>query len=237
VFATIALTATLLAPSSTPHLYFEQTTIVYVEGQAAGPGVRTRTWHAGRRMRLEAGDVTDGLALVLHFDEDRAFRLDPTRQAAVVLDGARLRARSQADAAFAGGLMGGGEEGSVRTTPLEGTRTVAGHACRGFRLVGPSVRMVVWVAEDLPVGVGVFTDFLEWSGASRSLGGLLSAIRALPGFPLRTHTRLEALGEARETVSTVTEIRVGPQPPGLFEIPEGWSVETEPVPAGTGEQE
>ena len=237
MFVTLAVTFALLAPSSTEHLYFEQTTIVYVEGQAAGPGVHTRTWHAGRRMRMEAGDVSGGPALVLHFDEDRAFRLDPERQVAVELDGARLRARSQADAAFAGGLMGGEEEGSVRTTPLEGTRTVAGHACRGFRLVGPSVHMVVWVAEDLPVGVEVFTDFLEWSGASRSLGGLLSEIRALPGFPLRTHTRLEALGEMRETVSTVTEIRVGPQPLELFEVPTGWSVEAEPPAPGGGEQE
>ncbi len=87
--------------------------------------------------------------------------------------------------------------------------------------------MVVWVAEALPVGVEVFADFLEWTGASRSLGGLLAEIRALPGFPLRTHTRVEALGEIRETVSTVTAIQVGPQPAELFEIPAGWRVEAE----------
>jgi hypothetical protein len=180
-------------------------------------------------MRLEAADAAGGPALILHLDQDRAWRLDPERQVAVELDGARLRARSQADAAFAGGLMGGGDEDAVRSTPLEGTRTIAGHECRGFRIVGPSVQMVVWVAEDLPVGVDVFTDFLEWSGASRSLGGLLAGVRALPGFPLRTHTRLEALGEIRETVSTVTAIEVGPQPDALFEVPAGWRVEAEPA--------
>jgi hypothetical protein len=88
--------------------------------------------------------------------------------------------------------------------------------------------MTLWVAEDLPVGVDAFADFLEWSGASRSLGGLLDEIRALPGFPLQTRTRVEALGEVRETVSTVTSIDVGPQPEGLFEVPEGWRVVPEP---------
>jgi hypothetical protein len=123
--------------------------------------------------------------------------------------------------------MGGGEDGAVRTRALEGTRTVAGHVCRGYQLTGPSVQMVLWVAEDLPVGVEAFTDFLEWSGASRSMGGLLAQIRALPGFPLQTRTRVEVLGEIRETVSTVTTIDVGPQPRDLFEVPAGWRVEAE----------
>lgn len=98
------------------------------------------------------------------------------------------------------------------------------------------MQMVLWVAEDLEVGVETFADFLEWSGASRSLGGLLSEIRALPGFPLRTHTRLDALGEVQETVSTVTLIRVGRQPRELFEIPEGWRVEALPA-ADPGERD
>jgi hypothetical protein len=189
-------------------------------------------------MRLEAGDTPAGPALILRFDLDRAWRLDPEQEVAVELDSARLRARSQADAAFAAGLMGGGEAGAVRVQALEGTRTFAGYACRGYQLSGPSVRMVLWVAEDLPVGVDAFADFLEWSGASRSLGGLLARIRALPGFPLQTRTRVEVLGEIRETVSTVTTIDVGPQPGERFEVPAGWRVEVEaPAPTEEGDPE
>lgn len=231
-----AVALVLLAAPAAPELYFEQTTIVYQGGEPAGPGVRTRTWYAGQRMRLEAGDTPGGPALILRIDLDRAWRLDPERRVVVEVDIDGLRARSQKDAAFAAGMMGGGEEGAVRTTPLEGSRTIAGHGCRGFRLVGPSVQMVLWVAEDLEVGVETFADFLEWSGASRSLGGLLSEIRALPGFPLRTHTRLDALGEVQETVSTVTLIRVGRQPRELFEIPEGWRVDALPA-GGPGERD
>jgi hypothetical protein len=196
VFHVTALTFALLAAPSAPGLYFEQTTIVYLEGEPAGPGVRTRAWHDGQSMRLEAADAEGGPALILRLDLDRAFRLDPERQVAVELDIARLRARSQEDAAVAGGLMGGGEEGAVRTTALEGTRTVAGYACRGFRLRGPSVQMLVWVAEGLPVGVETFA--------------------------------VDVLGEMRETVTTVTAIRVGPQPRDLFEVPAGWRVEAAP---------
>jgi hypothetical protein len=214
-----ALTLAVLAAASAPGLYFEQTTIVYQGGEPAGPGVRTRAWHAGQSMRLEAGDAPGGPALVLRFDLDRAFRLDPARRVVVELDMDRLRARSQTDAAVAAGMTGGGEEGAVRSIPVEGSRTIAGYVCQ----------MVVWVAETLPVGVETFAAFLEWSGASRSLGGLLEEIRALPGFPLQTQTRVEVQGGVRDTVSTVTAIRVGPQPAELFEVPPGWSVEASPA--------
>jgi hypothetical protein len=228
VFPVTTLTLALLAATTTPGLYFEQTTIVYQDGAPAGPGVQTRTWHEGQKMRLEASDAPGGPALVLRLDLGRAWRLEPERRVAVELDIARLRARSQADAAVAAGITGGAEPGAVRTRALEGTKTIAGHVCRGFRLAGPSVQMVVWVADTLPVGVETFASFLEWSGASRSLGGLLEEIRALPGFPLQTHTRVDVRSGRRETVSTVTAIRVGPQAGDLFEIPDGWSVEAAP---------
>jgi hypothetical protein len=231
VFLTAALTFALVTGPPSPGVYFEQTTIVYMDGEPAGPGVRTRAWYSGRGLRLESADTEGGPSLILRLDLDRAWRLDPDQKVAVELDTKRLRARSQADAALAGSLIGAGETAAVRTRAVDGSRTVAGHACRGFRLTGPSVDMILWVAEDLPIGVDAFADFLEWSGASRSLGGLLQQIRALPGFPLQTRARVEALGELRETVSTVTLVDVGPQPEERFEVPQGWRVVPEP-PAG-----
>lgn len=213
-----------LAPLPAPAgLYFEQTTTIYADGQPLGPGVQTRVWHAGGCLRLEAQGAPSGPAFVLCSARGRAFRLDPERKVAVRLDVERLRERAQADAALAAGLMGGGEE-AVRTTALEEHRQIAGYDCRGFRLEGPSVRMVVWVAEGLPMGIDDFADILEWSGSARALGGLLSALRTLPGFPLETRTRVDVFGDIKETVSTVTLIRAGAQPSRLFEVPEGWKV-------------
>jgi hypothetical protein len=229
--AALVLVLTVAEPAG---LYFEQTTVVRPAGvrpdlrgpSGGGPGVRSRVWHSGRRLRLEAGDSAGGPALVLRLDDGRVLRLDPEARIAVELDASRLRARSHEDASVAASLMGGGED-ALRSSPLEGSRTIAGHRCRGFRLRGRQTSLDVWVAEDIPAGPGVFADFLEWSGAAQALGGLVAAIRELPGFPLETRTRVSVLGETQETIATVTTIRVGPQPAELFEVPVGWRVESE----------
>jgi hypothetical protein len=201
---------------------FEQVTTVRRAG-APAPGVRSRVSCAGRRMRLEPL-AAGGVALVLRLDENRALRLDPETRVATELDAERLRARSQSDAALAAGLMGAPEDGELRPAELSGTRTIAGHACRGYRLAGRFVTVDAWVAEDVPLRASVFADFLEWSGAGQALSGLVAGIRALPGFPLETRMRVSVLGEVQETVSTVTAIRVAPLPDSLFDVPAGWRV-------------
>jgi Domain of unknown function (DUF4412) len=222
VIAAAAFALALVAAEPTG-LYFEQTTVVRQTGMTPGAGVRTRVFCSEKRLRLEPGDSPGGPALLLRLDEGRIFRLDPESKVATELDASRLRSRSQSEAAVAAGLMGGPEQ-ELRERPLEGRRTIAGYACRGFRLSSPSVSMDVWVAEALPVHADVFADFLEWSGAEQALGGLVAAIRRLPGFPLETRTRVSVLGEMQETVSTVTAVRVGPQPAARFEVPPGWRV-------------
>jgi hypothetical protein len=211
-----------VAPAATDGVTFEQVTIVR-RAEAPAPGVRSRVSCAGRRLRLEPLGGA-GTALVLRLDENRALRLDPVARVATEIDAERLRARSQADAALAAGLMGAPEDGDLRPVELPGARTIAGHACRGYRLAGGFVTVDAWVAEDLPVRAAAFADFLEWSGAGQALSGLVSAIRALPGFPLETRLRVSVLGEIQETVSTVTAIRVAALPDSLFDVPAGWRV-------------
>jgi hypothetical protein len=200
---------------------------VRTDGVAQGAGVLSRVWYGGKRMRLEAGDVPGGPALILRLDLGKAWRLDPERKVATEIDVAQLRARSQMDASLAGDLMGGSEEGRVRTRALRDPRTIAGHACRGFRITGPSVVMDLYLAQDLGVGTDAFTEFIEWSGADQSMGGVLAAIRKLQGFPLQTRSRVTVLDRVHETVSTITKIVVGPQPRGLFEVPAGYRVAVE----------
>ena len=220
--ATTASAAPAAPDSAAQGLYFEQTTRVVSQDGAATSGVRSRVWHAARRMRLEAGDSPGGPALVLRLDEGRALRLDPEVKVAFEIDPQALRARSHQDASVAGTLIGA--EDDLRTSPLAGTRTIAGHACSGYRLRSRAASVELWVAADLP-RAAVFADFLEWSGAAQALPGLVAAIRELPGFPLETRTRVNVMGESQETVSTVTRIRVGLQPSELFDVPPGWRVE------------
>ena len=201
---------------------FEQTT--FVQGPAAppGPGVKTRVHYAGQRMRLESGEG-EGPAFVLRLDDERAFRLDPARRTALILDVARLRARAQGDAAMAGDLMGA-RDARPRTSPLPKPLTVAGYACQGYRITAGPTTLDVYVSEALPVGIERFAALLEWTGAEASLGPLVEALRALKGFPLETRSRVMVLGQAQETRTTVTRVVVGPLPKSLFEVPPGYAL-------------
>ena len=210
-----------------PDLYFEQTTVVLEEGRPVGPGVVSRVWYAGRRMRLEPGDAPNGPALILRIDQGKAYRVDPAAKRVIVVDLERLRARAQMDLSLAGDLMGAGEDARVRTSALRGTRTIAGHVCRGFRISSASATLDLYVASDLPIGISAFADFLEWSGATQSLAGFVEELRKLPGFPLETRSRVTVLGDVQETLSTVTWLKVGPAERRLFEPPPGYRLEPE----------
>src|SRR5262249_41402392 len=121
------------------------------------------------------------------------------------------------DLSMVGDLMG--SEVAGRTTPLKTARTIAGYPCRGFHISAGSTEMDVYVTDRIPLGIDAFTDFLEWSGASAALGAILDEVRRLPGFPLETRTRVTVLGRVQETLSTVTRVKLGPQPAALFEPP------------------
>jgi uncharacterized protein DUF4412 len=218
LLVTLASSAPMPAAKPSADVYFEQTTVAYEGGRPSGPGVVSRVWYGGQRMRMEAGGMTPAPALILRLDQGKAYRVDPAQRTVVVLDADRLRTRGQMDSAMAGELMGT-DNARVKTTPLPGERTVAGYKCRGFRITGGTMVMDLWLTSALPVGIETFSGFLEWSGAADSLGPFLVEIRGLSGFPLRSRSRVAVMGETHETVATVTLVRVGAHAAGLFEPP------------------
>ena len=222
----------ILAAAHPSGMSFEQTTRTVAADGSLGPGVLSRVFYSGRRIRLEVGGGSGGAAFVLRLDEGRAWRLDPERKQAVELDIDRVRAQAQMDASMAGDLMGfGAEAPTPRPAALRGTRTIAGHVCKGFRITAGSTVMDLWLAPNLPVGIATFAEFLEWTGASASLGGLVSALEDLKGFPLETRTRVSVLGEVHETLSTVTRLTLDPGASALFEVPAGYTTVREAPPA------
>lgn len=221
LLATLAGSAPASAAQPSADVYFEQTTVTYAGGRPSGPGVASRVWYGGQRMRMEAGDVTPAPALILRLDQGKAYRVDPAQRRVVAMAADRLRTRGQMDSAMAGELMGAGNA-RVATTSLPGERTVAGHRCRGFRIAGGTMVMDLWVTTELPVGIETFAGFLEWSGAADSLGPFLGEIRRLPGFPLQSRSRVTVMGETHETVATVTRVKVGAHAAELFEPPAGY---------------
>jgi hypothetical protein len=232
-FLSLALAVAFVLAASRPpaEVYFEQTTVTSREGAAApGPGIRSRVWVKGRRLRLE-GAGEGGPAFLLQLDLNQGYRLDPQHKVTIPVDLASLRNRAQMDASAASDLMGNAEEGDVRVVPLRAERTIAGYACKGYRLSAGPLRMDAYLASGLPIGIDAFSDLVEWTGAGQALGGIMAALRKLQGFPLETRTRVEVSGVAHETVSTVTRIEVGPQPAALFEPPADYQLDKGAAPA------
>lgn len=223
--ASLLVAAFFLAAPVPPDVSFEQTTVTTAPGATPGPGIKSRVFVSGRRLRLE-GASPNGPAFILQLDAGKAYRTDPERKVVFPVDLLQLRNRSQMDASAASDLMGSIAEGDVRTVALEGTRTIAGHSCQGYRLSAGSLRMEVCLAAGLPVGIDAFSDLVEWSGAGQAMAGILAELRKLRGFPLETRSRVSVNGQVHETVSTVTRIDVAPQPRTLFEPPAGWPIET-----------
>jgi hypothetical protein len=223
--AALALAAALLAApaaqASGGDVYYEQTTVTSAGGDPGGPGVLSRVWFGGQRIRLESGGAGHGTALILRLDQGRGWRVDPVEHTAERIDLEGLRAQSKTDAALAGELMGAGEADSVRASELPG-KTIAGYRCRGYRLKSSSAVIDVYTTTAVPVSMESFGAFLEWTGAADAMAGLWTEMRKLPGFPLETRALVNVLGEAHETVSTVTRLRVGAHPAALFELPAGY---------------
>src|SRR5688572_19428458 len=171
--AAVALLVALLVPAAAgADVYFEQTTISTAPGATPGPGVASRVWYSGKKMRMEPGGTATSPAFILRLDTGQAWRLDPVTRTAVAIDVDRLRSQAQMDLAMAGDLMGA-EEGAARTSPLREGKTIAGFRCRGYRIRSASSVVDVYVTDALPVGMDAFADFLEWSGATQSLAGLI----------------------------------------------------------------
>lgn len=226
----LCLVAAPLLLAGGTNVYFEQQTVTSTDGRSDGAGVLSRVWYGGRRMRLEAGDATGGPAFILQLDRGRAYRLDPVEKVATQIDLERLRSSAQMDLSVAGDLMGGDEEGTGRTAALKTPKTIAGYRCGGYRIRSASATLDLYVTEEIPLGIESFAEFLDWTGASQSLRGILDEIRKLPGFPLETRSRVTVMGKVHETRATVTRVKVGPQPSSLFDVPRDYEVRAEEPP-------
>jgi hypothetical protein len=222
------------AKAKASSVFFEQTATVTVDGQAQAP-MRSRVFWRGQSVRMESGNLLQPDVLLLDLAHDRAMRLDAATKTAAILDTAALRSHASLDFSMAADATGADDADRMRTTELEGTRSVAGYACKGHRIRGRNMSMDVWTSKAVPVPMSLFTEFLEWSGAAQSMAGLLPEIEAIGGFPLQTRTRVTAGGHTYESVATVVQIKTEPLDAALFEPPAGYRTvmmqESEPAPA------
>jgi hypothetical protein len=229
MIAVLTLLLATAAPVAPRSVFFEQTSSSTVDGQA-GPALRSRVYWRGHNVRLEFGDLLQPTVLLLDLQNEHAVRLDPAAKTAAELDMAALRAQTNLGFSMAGDAVGD-ENDRFRTTALEGTRTIAGFVCHGHRIRSKNARVDVWTGAAVPVPMQMFEEFLDWSGAAQSLGGLLPEIQKLPGFPLETRSRFTVSGHVYESVATITVIKTEPLADSLFVTPKGYRAVAAPDPA------
>jgi hypothetical protein len=215
LLATLSLrtTADAAEPGS---VFFEQTATASVDGKAR-PAAKSRVYWRGNKIRMESGDTFAPVVVLLDLDLNQGYKLDTKTKTAVPIDMGALQTQSNLGFSMAGEVVD--PPGGLRTVELPGRRVIAGHSCAGYRIRGRDVQLDVWVAKLPGVSIDTFADFLEWSGASQSLGNLLPELRKLPGFPLSTHSRLTRSGRVYETKGTITAIKTEPLSPELFDVP------------------
>jgi len=225
---TFLLATAAAAPRS---VFFEQTSSSTVDGQAQTT-LRSRVYWRGHNVRLESGDLLQPTVLLLDLENERAVRLDPKAKTAAELDMKALRAQTNLGFSMAGDTVSDDND-RFRTTDIEGARTIAGYSCRGHRIRSKNARVDVWTGAAVPVPMKMFEEFLDWSGAAQSLGGLLPEIQQLPGFPLETRSRFTVNGHVYESVATITVLKTDPLADSLFETPKGYRAvaASEPEPA------
>lgn len=224
-----ALLSAAVAVPPPADIFFEQTSSTTVDGKP-GPVATSRVYWSGRKVRLESGDAFEPLILIIDFEQDRAYRLDPAAKTALRLDADALRTRAHLGFALAGDRLASSTD-AFRRQKLQGRRTIAGRACIGHRLRAGDTRVDVWMADGLPLDMDDFTEFLEWSGAKAALGGLLPELARLEGFPLETRSRIVADGHVYETRATVTRLKQEPLDPALFAPPPSFRIEAEAAPS------
>ena len=99
-------------------------------GRPSGPGVVSRVWYGGQRMRMEAGGVESAPALILRLDQGKAYRSTPRSDASPSWTRSGCATRGQMDSAMAGELMGADERprGHHRPCPASARSRAIGAA-------------------------------------------------------------------------------------------------------------
>lgn len=123
-------------------------------------------------------------------------------------------------------MMGGAAE-SVRVQKGSDSKTVAGHLCDHYTLsAGKSMKVEMWAARDLEPPAryydarsALFANNPMMGESFRKLYGEMSKIK---GFPLEEHTRFSIMGHGSEITRQAVEVKKGPIPASVFEVPAGY---------------
>jgi hypothetical protein len=132
---------------------------------------------------------------------------------------------------------GGGAASSVDVQKGTGGRTIAGYQCQNWIVtMGKMMRQDSCVSTDVPVPPGVFEGmkrFAQSMGAAgpmgKSMGSMWEKFKQMKGYPLANKTTVSVMGKDTVSTTEVTDIKKGPVPASVFEIPVGYKKVDSPM--------
>jgi len=137
-----------------------------------------------------------------------------------------------------GGMMGGGA--AAVTVAKGSTRKVAGYECQVYTLSmgsGISMEMCNTTALALPMKpgefarVGRFASSFAANPMFQQMSKLGEEMKKIEGFTLADRTRTSMMGRTIESSREAVEVKAGPIPDSVFEIPAGYKKVDSPMKA------
>ncbi len=149
------------------------------------------------------------------FDEIRG-QMDALR---TLVEKLPAESRARLDAIFDDG-------GAVTVEPTGKTERIARLAAKEYAVHDGPYAGAVWTTD----AIAAPAVFRKWKDLDRSRGGaarrLADAIEKVGGFPVRTRIAAKSGDQAIALASEVLDVHEGSPPPGLLEVPRGFTKET-----------
>jgi hypothetical protein len=208
----------------------------------SAPTTRT-TYMTDSRMRMSSGEGTDtmmdyasGAVTVVNNKKKEYFVITPADMEAMAAKMKEMQAKMQAamqnmPPALRERMQGsmGAAAQDVKVEKGSGGRTIAGYPCENWNVTIGSVshqETCLTTKLQFPVraleGMKAMARPMQGMGMGGGMTAMWEKFAEMKGFPLASTDTTTIMGRTQTTKTEVTEIRKGPVPDSLFQIPAGY---------------
>ena len=134
--------------------------------------------------------------------------------------------------------MMGGMVGELDVKKLGTTRKIAGYGCANWEMtMGKMSRTEECLSEELKIPTAVWEMYRTYSESMKlmmapmmpNMEKAVEKMKAMKGYPLAYSSTIDVMGNKTTMVSEVTEVKTGPIPASVWEIPAGYKKVESPM--------
>ena len=137
--------------------------------------------------------------------------------------------------------MMGGMAGNFDVKKTGPSRKIAGYACETWEItMGQASTTEECLTSDLQLPLQAWQMYRSWSDSLRAMMAAMGPIaknmaqmqekfKELKGYPMATETKINIMGHSSRTTSEVIEVKKGPIPASVWEIPAGYKKVDNPM--------